>query len=409
MTLVFLLLLACTSSDDPGDRQGPGGDTGGDGDTGSGTGGNGLPADDPDAALQVEGCRADRGPADAARLGLLSFPYDDGGGQADTWRQLRLDQGLLTVPADAPDLGRATGGRGVFTPDGSVAVVATSDGALSTWNADDGSSPTTGFDQGPYAGFLAMHPSGEHGFVADVNWPENGGGLYRFQLDCDDGGITGTTQLLEAKAAAAVLRRPGHADQFALVARELPGSPSGSTVHLLDLSGETPLLLSSADAFGDEDIIVSDAAWDFEGEHLLVADYNEWNDQPTRVAVLRAQGDSLVAVDVVEVDDPVAIVTAPWPQASALVLDGYGNRVLELARTGDPDAPFALAGTVASASLPGAAVGVRRGPDRGTVLVVENQGVRAVLLQEGGGAQDLGMATSFDGLAGIPGGIALQE
>ena len=111
------------------------------------------------------------------------------------------------------------------------------------------------------------------------------------------------------------------------------------------------------------------------------------------------------ALQVIEIEDPVSLVTAPWAGGDALVVSGYGDGVFALARTANG---YDLGAKVASLALPGAAVGIRAGGQLGQVVVVENTGLWGLSFSTGGGVADDGRLVSWDGLGGIPGGIALQ-
>ncbi len=356
----MLLLLACTSSPKSGDS----------------------PAD---SGVQVEGCHAAPRSADSHEL-WLSFPYTSSGGQTPAWKRFAYD-GLL-VEEGSLELGRSTGGRGAWTPDGAFVFLVGDSGEVHTpagpWSAS-------------YASSVAISRSGEQAFLVNPNWAESGGGVYRADIDCDTGALGSPELIWTGKNASVIALRPGTTSEAAVISRELDGV--AGIVHLVDL--ETGQVLEHIDAFGDDEAIVSDAAWDFEGQRLLVADYSEWSGVPTRVAVVEDTG----PVGLIEVNDPVSLVTAPWPDSSALVVSGYGDAVYELVRTQDG---YELGARVASPALPGAAVVLQRGGQAGRVLVVENTGLQELSFTEGGGVSDLGLLQSWSGLDGIPGAIALQ-
>ena len=358
----MIWLLACTSGDPD------------DGSTDSG-----------DSGFVYEGCHGTPSDADTHDV-YVSFPYADDASQSDAWKRFSFD-GALDEGADHV-AGRATSGRGAFTPDGAFAFLVDDVGNLHG---------PAGETSEPYIVNVTIDRRGEVAWLIDGNWPENGGGVYRADIDCDTGALSTPELVWETKNAEALVLRPGTMAQAALTSRGLEGA--AGTVHLVDLDDET--VLASIDAFGDDNAIVSDAAWDFEGERLLVSDNSEFSGLPTRVAVL---SDSAV-VEVLDVYDPVSLLTAPFPDSSALAVSGYGDAVHELVRSGDS---YALGDEIASPALPGSVVGISRGDHIGTVLVVENTGLWQLEFIEGGGLEDRGRLVGWSDLSGIPGAIALQ-
>ena len=341
--------------------------------------------DSGDRGLGVEGCHAQPRQADEHDL-WLAFPYTSAGGQADTWRRFRYSSAGLEE-LETVDVARSTGGRGAWTPDGEFLYLVDDSGVIH--------GPAGPWSE-LYASGLTVARSGEEAWVINPNWADSGGGVYRVDIDCDTGALGSPELLFTGKNTAAVVLRPGTESEAAIVTRELDGV--FGMAHLVDLAtGET---FQNIDAFGDDEAIVSDAAWDHEGQRLLVADYSEWSGVPTRVAVVEEGG----PIGLVEVNDPVSVVTAPWPGSSGAVVSGYGNAVYELQR----DEAYSLGAKVASPALPGSVVVVRQGALKGRVLVVENTGVQELQLLEGGGVEDLGLLQSWSGLEGIPGAIALQ-
>lgn len=378
-TLLVLALLACTPEAEEGARQGAAGGS----DTGEGGGDTGE--------LEVEGCHAT--PRSASEHTLhLAFPYDEAGNQADLWRTYRYDAAGLEETGSA-ELGRAWSGRGAWTPDGAFAFLVDDEGRVH--------GPANTLDA-PYVQSVTVDRAGETLWLVDPNWAENGGGVYRSDIDCDTGELGVAELVWAAKNPSALVLRPGRASEAAVVAKELEGEVG--LVHHVDLAAGTVLSRSTAfgeGASGDEAAIVSDAAWDHEGERLLVADYSEFSGVDTRVAVVGEAG----PLQVLEVPDPVSIITAPWAGSSALVVSGYDDAVFELVRG---ETGYTLGAQVASPALPGSAAGVARGSLRGRVLVTENSGLYELELHEGGGVTDRGPLLSGSGLESIPGALALQ-
>ena len=342
------------------------------------------PSTTPETVV-VEGCHATPRDADDHAL-WLAFPYDAAGGPSDLWRSYAYD-GALTEVGDA-SFGRAWWGRGAWTPDGAFLFVVDDDGVVH--------GPANEL-AAPYTSAVTVDRTGETAWLVNPNWADSGGGVYRASIDCETGALGAPELVWTGKNTAAVVLRPGTASEAAIVTRELDGVPG--QVHLVDLA--TGDVFAHLDAFGDDEAIVSDAAWDYEGERLLVADYSAFSGVSNRVAVVTDAG----PVDVIEVYDPVSLATAPWPDGSALVVSGYGNAVYELERTEDS---YVLGAEVVSLDLPGVAVGVARGAQRGRVLVTENSGLWELELLDGGGVVDHGRLLGGSGLTEIPGAIALQ-
>ncbi len=385
--MLLLLALACAPDDprDPSTRTGrPGDDTGPD-DT-----------DPDDTGTPAEGCRATPAPADRDRAVLLALPYDEDANAADVWAVLTLSaDGELSDDGTRVTMGRLATGEVAFTPDGSLALAPTEDGALAIYDVADQRVVEAAWDGGFYAGKVVSDPSGEAAWVIDGNWPNNGGGLYRVALDCETGAPSGAERVLEAKLPADLLWVDGGA---ILVGREVPGAAAGDDLARLDWpdTAAAPAVRDGADAFGDDDAIVSDAA--IVGDWALVGDISEFSGVPTRVARVRL-GDTLVAEGPVEVEDPMSIVPFPDGSARALVASGYGDALFVL------DVEAGSTTRAMSSQLPGAMVAVTRGPLDGLVLVSEVGGVRLVRL--GDDAEDLGVFSLGSGLDALPGAIGV--
>lgn len=410
--LSLLLALACAEPpDEPGkDRHGEPGDTAAD-DTGADdtgaddTGDTGLP---DDTAVVGEGCRATPPAADRDRLVVVSLPYDADGGRSDAWAALTLTRdGDLRDDGVRFELGRASFGEVAFTPDGTVGAVALEDGTVGAFLVEDGV-PTVlhaGFGEGGfYASRVVADPSGEAFWVVDGNWVENGGGLYRVPISCEDGTLGAGERVLEAKLPSDLLWLA--TDRAILVGRDVPGTEAGDDAALMAWA-DAPSALDGEDVFGDDDAIVADAALAGDGAHLLVSDYSAFSGVENRVAVAAVEGDALRAVQSVDVYDPVSVVFNPYGD-SVLVSSGYGDAIVALAYDEGAERPLGAPVEVLSAELPGAAAVVTRGDLAGLLLVVENQGIRRVQLGAGGALQDLGRTDVGSGLDAIPGALGLQ-
>ena len=402
---IALLLIAPLACSDPDDD-----DSGTAADDDSATGDD----DDTDGPVW-EGCRAAPQAADRDRLVVVSLPYGPAAEQTPTWAAMTLTAaGTLVDDGARFEMGRATDGEVVFTPDGEVGLVAQDDGTVGVLLArQDGTFEVVHevFAGDFYASSIVVEPSGERAWIVDGNWVENGGGVYEVDIDCDDGSL-GTPQLIvEAKLAGGLLLDPAVMDRAVLVAHGVPGATQGDDAVVLRWGGE-PAALGGADAFGDDEAWVSAAAITPDGAYVLLGDNAMFTEQPNRVAVVGVAGDTLQAVQVIEdIEDPMDIVPSPFNDA-ALVVSGYGDALFVLDLDPDSPEPYAYAGELdyrgARPALPAAASPVTRGALRGLVLVAENQGIRAVRFHGGGEVEDLGMAVEGDGYEAITGALGVQ-
>ncbi len=378
---MFIVLLACTPDPDPGKQlDASPGDSGKPGDTA-----------DTGEAPTYEGCRATPGAADRDRVVVVSLPYGSGGAQAKTYALLTLSaSGELSDRGTRFEMGRAYSGEVVFTPDGSLGLVPQDDGSVGVFLAD-GTVVDPGFGEF-YASKVVVDPSGEFAWVVDGNWANNGGGIYRVDIDCTTGELTGETRVIEAKLPADIVVRDGMAVVAGL---EVPGSAAGDDAALLSW-GDSIEFVAGVDAFGDDEAIVTDAHWN--GDYLFIADYSEFSGVPTRVAVVDTR-DQLDAYAVVDVEDPVALVPAG---DLVLVISGYGDAVFAISADGGTSAA-----RVASSELPGGGVVVSRGALDGLVLVAEVSGLRTLRV-EGSTVTDEGVFSLGGGYTGITGAVGVQ-
>lgn len=373
----------------------------------------------PDAATTAPdaggGCARTPAPADRTRRVIVSHPYDAAGDPAPTYELLELSPaGALSRSGTTFALGRATQGEIVFTPDGEVALVPQEDGTVGVVRFEQGAPVVVhaAFAGAFYAARVVMDPGGARAFVVDTNWVDNGGGIYAVAIGCD-GTLTEEGRVVEAKLPAALVTVPDGSGRVVVPAAEMLGSPVGHDVHLLAW-GAVPARLAGADAFGDDEAIVSAAAVTPDAKYALIGDYSGFSGVPNRVAVVAiGPGDALVPRQVLSpLEDPFALIASPFGDA-ALVVSGFGDALFRL--TYDPAnaaAPFAVAGeldyTGAPPQLPGSAVLVDRGALRGRVLVAENVAVRQLDFQDGGAIVDLGPTSLGAGYEAIAGAIGVE-
>jgi hypothetical protein len=308
-------------------------------------------------------------------------------------------------------LGRATSGEIAFTPDGEVGLVAQEDGTVGVFRLRGGAPQVVhaAFRGKFYADSIVMDPGGERAYVLDAQWRENGGGVHAVRIGCDgqleDEGLVAAARLPRGLA----LLPEGRA---LLAAEDVLTSRAGDSAHLLELTPK-PAIIGGADAFGDEEAMISALAVTADGRYALIGDNSEFSGIPNRIAVVEILQSGLRAVQVLkDLNDPVSIVASPFGNA-ALFASGYGNALFALSYSADaPMVPFAVRGEVAyngrKPQLPDGAVLLTRGALRGKVLLAELQGVRQVRFLPDGGVADDGLFAVGTGLANIVGAIGVQ-
>lgn len=341
------------------------------------------------------GCRGAEVSGD--RSVLLSFPYDRRSNPADTWgRWILRENGNLEPTSEVFSMGRAVYGEAVFTPDGSLAIATAEDGTLSVYA--DGP-VTTGMGT-IYAEHIVMDPSGEKAWAIDGNWLENGGGIYPLTISCDSPTVTLGSRWLEATLPAALVPR---GEEWVVVGQKVGGADPQADAALVDAEGK---LLAAADAFGDNEAVVTSGVLTQDQQYLLIADNAEYSGVPTRVAVVEVGDDTLRPRQILEIEDPIDLFVSP-DDRYVVVVSGYGNTAYVLERQEDPEEPFRNTGEIAwegaSPQLPGPGTMVETGPLAGLILLPEVGGVH--LIRTGDGVEDGGMVESAGGTEGIVGAI----
>jgi hypothetical protein len=362
----------------------------------------------------VPGCHATPKAADRTRFAVVAHPYDAGSNPSPAYEVLALStSGALSHAADFA-LGRATGGRIAFTPDGEIGVVAEEDGRLGVFRiADDGTPAvvTSSFQGSFYAGSVVIDPSGDRAFVLDPDTVANGGGIYEVDLACDGTPSDGGLLLATGNPGGIGFLDASHA---VVATRDIAGAAAGDDAVLLDLSA-TATLLGGVDAFGDDTAIVPDLALTADGLYALIPDDNAFSGNGGRIAVVEI-GESLSARQLVgTVPDPPSIVASPFAGGGALVLSAdQGNTAWWLKEdASNATAPFTLDSEVAwsgaGPQLPLVAVTIDRGALEGRVLIAENLGIRQVAFpSDGGKPVDAGLHSFGSGLQHITGALGVQ-
>ncbi len=278
-----------------------------------------------------------------------------------------------------------------FTPDGTIGIVPQDDGSLGVFRFDDGGTPVVvhaGFMGGFYAGKVLMDPSGAFAWVLDQDTTGNGGGVYQVAIACD-GTLTSYGRALAGDGPSAVSRLNGNPNQAIAAARTLVGASSAlDTVHLLDVSGNPPYVLTSAAGFPDTDAIPPGVAvsradhWVAVPDNGLIAG--------NRIAVLELDAGQLVPLQLVTTSNPMGVAFSPFSDDALVVnsdgTDAYRRLTLD-AGTWAVTAPLTYAH--GSPQLPGAPLLMTRGQLNGRVFIAELDSVRELQFEADGGLTDL--------------------
>ena len=385
------------------------------------TGGTGGGAGATGGAGGVAPCPRPPAADNRVRKVVVSHPYDANGNEASSYEVLDLSQtGVLSQTGDTFDMGRATDGVMAFTPDGLVGIIAQPENqtpSLGVVTFDAQGAPHVVYDHFVGTSFpfypdsVVIDPSGQHAYVLDDQWRNNGGGVYSLRIACD-GTLTEEGELLEAKMGSRLIFLPGDPTVAVLAANDALSSPQNLDLQLLDWQ-PTPSWVAGVDVFPDDEAIIGSMALTPDGRYALLGDNSIASSVPNRVGVAAIGAGTLDGVQVLpSIEDPFAIVASPYTNA-ALVVSGFGNQLIVLSY--DPNnaaAPFANVGEVSyqggSPQLPGNAVMIERGDLRGRVLVTEYNGVRQLTFQQNGTVADHGLSTFGSGNESNVGAIGVQ-
>jgi hypothetical protein len=399
LALAGLVAGAC-GDDDPSSGSAPNASAQGAGGVGSGAGAS-SGAGAGGSGSGGGSCHADPGPDDKPRHVVIGRPYDGDAMPSDEWELLALDaRGVLTRPGTTFSMGRAPYGVVSFTPDGAIGVVAQDDGTLGVFRRDDHGVEVVHerFEGQFYAESVVVAASGAEAYVLDAGFPENGGGIYRVAIACD-GTLTDLGRMIETQSAwrMALTSDP---TEYLVGATSVARSRASTDAHLVTL-GAAPSLVASADAFGDDEAIVSAVAITHDGLYGLVGDNSAFSGVDNRVAVVAIEGAALGPVQVLApLEDPAAIVESPFG-GTLLVTSGFGDAIFEVSYTPLEDPPFHLEGEIDytgdAPQIPVDAVMVARGSLEGHVLVAEVGAVRQLAFAPAGlsdgGRYELGAGT----------------
>lgn len=367
---------------------------GGGGDTSPGDSGtDGTPA-----------CVREPAAADRVRHVVIAHPYADASTKANAWEVLDLSAtGELSRPGRTFTMGRAIVGELAFTRDGTIGVAAQEDGSLGVFRLDDGV-PTVLHEKltgSFYAGRVVTAPDGTI-YVLDNQWRENGGGIYKLAIDCDDNvadaGLVAAAKLPSGLAFAS-------ADRALVAATDIGSSPAGAEAHLVAWS-DAPSVTSSTDAFSDDEAIIGGVALTADEQYFLIGDTSSFASVPNRVAVVPLAGSAFGATEMIpDLEDPIALVADP-DRTQVLAVSGFGNAMYVLDKPATTWRKREVTYAGAKPQLPGGAVMIGAGTLKGRVLIAENLGVRQVRFTADG-VEDLGMFSLGDGIPNSTGAIGV--
>jgi hypothetical protein len=320
--------------------------------------------------------------------------------------------GKLSRTGQTFDLGPASHGEMVFTPDGAVGLVVLDEGAIGVVRFDGSGLPQVvhaayraKFD----ASTLTMAPEGDRVYVLSAQWRSVGGGIYRAKINCD-GSLTEEGLVAESQLPYAMSYLPSP-PRAVVVAADLLDSKPGNDVHLLSWPPSGGVI-AGASAFGDDEAIVSSAALTADSRYLLIADDNAFSATAgNRLAAVEILNGGLRAAQVLTgFTDPAAVVTSPYAD-TALVLGGESNTISILDYDPSLPTPFKLRGALSTSGtplLPVAAVMIRRGSLLGRTLIVENLSLRQVQFEKGGVVREVESFSLGTDAPAIPGAMGVQ-
>jgi hypothetical protein len=365
-----------------------------------------------DAGSDAAGtCPRTPGPDDYTRRVVIGHPFGSGSTKEPHFEVLSLSTaGKLSKTGVTFDLGAAgVEGEIAFTPDGKIGLVALDDGTVGVFSLDAQGQATVihkSFQASAYVSRVVMAPDGQSAYLLSSQWRNSGGGIYRVRINCD-GTLTDEGLVAASKLPYALVFLGNDA---LLAARDVLSSTAGDDVFWL--GGQPWQVKAGADAFGDDDAIISWAALTADQKYLLVADNNGFSSTAgDRVAVVEVGAQTLKPLTVLApIKDPSSIVTSPYDNA-ALVLGPIPNEITVLGYTPQGSPVFKIVGPLTTSSkpqLPVDAVMVRRGSLKGLVLVTENTAIRMVRFEASGQVTEVSLYDLGNGSGSIPGAIGLQ-
>jgi len=312
---------------------------------------------------------------------------------------LSLSQaGELTTTGNHFQMGTAEDKTIAFSADGSIGLAIEKDGTIGVFSLDDAGVPTV-LDTGAfgpndvYTDSVTLAPSRDHFIVGDSNWPKNGGGLYRIDIDCDTGALTMVGRVIEAKNAWSVASLGG--DQWVVGAVGADGIENGDDVHVLT-EGDPWARDGGANAFDYADATPQCIAATRDGQFAIVGDAGLFTEN--HIALVQLGDSPMPLAQPIPLNGPYAIAISP--AGDTAVVAGFepdGLFIFDLDPTGET--LISYRGEVdysdGGAQLPGAMAQITRGSLDGLTLVTDVQGLR-VLRMSGGAVTDEGVLVFGD-------------
>lgn len=382
---------------------------------------------EPDMRAPAPTCRGARA-ANGARRAVVSLPYTSGAMPSTRYELYTLDEaGQLSADGVSFEMGRATGDRILFTPDGRVGVVRQDDGSLGIFELtaagvtvlDPGYRGLAGKvdeTQQRYFSAITMAPDGSAVYATNGSWRNVGGAIWKIPLDCDTGMPGLEVKLAESKLPSAMRLLPGDEARAVVAAHDILDSSGREDAHViaLDDAGMAATRTTSGRVFMDEDAIITALGVTQDSNYVLLGDSNLFSDvNNNRVGVLEIDDTyNLNPIQIIpNIRDPAAIQTSPYNNAAIVTsLEGNAIQVLGYDPT-DAAAPFSHMGklmTSTPALLPSAMVQITHGDQNGTVLIAENISVRVVQFSPMGQVTELDFETRGEGVENIIGAIGVQ-
>jgi hypothetical protein len=359
-----------------------------------------------DSGSDGAACSRQPAAADRTRYIVVSHPYGSAQTQSNAWEVLDLSPaGVISRPGRTFQMGRATVGEIAFTADGKIGFAPQDDGSVGVFKLDDAGIPTVPHAKLTgdfYAHKVVVGPDGAM-YVLDNQWRENGGGIYRLEIGCDDS-VRDAGLVVASKLPAGLAFLPS--SRALLAATDIGSSPAGAEGHVLDWSGTEPSVSASTDLFADNEAIIGGTAVTHDGGYFLAGDISAFGSVPNRVAIAQVTSSGFGTVEMIpDVEDPLALIADP-DAIQVFVASGFGDAMFVLDKPTTTWRKREVTYIGGKPQLPGGAVMVSAGMLRGHLFVAENLGVRHARFVANG-VEDLGLFSLGMGIENSTGAIGV--